>query len=407
MIRKIANLLALPALILATAGCEGAAFVEFGFSLSFGTGGDFTSGGNASTRQKQLEVNVSIDPGSTGSGNITYSVNMVQKWSSRDPQAPAGDETIRQELIDGTNGSFDRDVTYEPVFAELNSATGKIDARFVVTLQYGWNEFKIGGSVTGEDAKGNETTKPIDEDATYIFGDFGDTIPLKLALEWNKETASPSADLDLIIREQSTGYDRWIFWGDMGYDLAACVSSSDGVAPPAVNTACYQREKYVTGKDRTTGVTYGSLDKDDIARGGPEIYTIDPQAAVDSSSTRVIRADYAIGDTFDVYVAYYEDQSAGGGTADQPAVGVISAYVGGLDTPVCAKTASITQDKIEGPTAGSTPTSTELEAAIGGALKHMGTFSIVDDGSGNPIPGAFVPGVDANVAALDGNFCKE
>jgi hypothetical protein len=407
MIRKIASLLAIPALALTMAGCEASAFVDFGFQLSFGTGGDFTSGGNASTRQKQLEVNVSIDPGSTGSGDITYDINMVQKWSSRDPQAPAGDETIRQELIDGTNGSFDRDVTYQPVFAELNSSTGKIDARFVVTLQYGWNEFKIGGTVTGEDAKGNQNVKTIDEPATYIFGDFGDTIPLKLALEWNKATSSPGADLDLIIRETSGGYDRWIFWGDMGYDLAACVSSPDGVAPPAVNTACYQREQYVTGKDRTTAATYGSLDKDDIARGGPEIYTIDPQAAVDASSNRVIRADYAIGDTFEIYVGYYEDQSAGGGTAGQDAVGVLSAYVAGVDTPVCAKTAAITEDKIEGPTAGSVPTATEFVAALGGALKHMGTFSIVDDGGGNPIPGAFVPGVDAQLATVNGTFCDE
>jgi hypothetical protein len=405
MIRKLSLLLALPAFALAMA-CEGA--VTFTWSASaevdFGGSLDTSSGaGDGSSVNKQLEINIQINKGNgdIDTSSLEDDISLTQRWSTDTGQM---NDTA---TLDGyINGGFDNSLTYRPIYAAVNATDDSlIDARFVVTLQYGWNCFEVMGTLIGRDAKGNEDPFEIDEPPTYIYGDFGDIIPLKVALEWNLTTQSFGSDLDLIINEVASDGDsnQWIYWDNMGYDVRRCYGSSAIID-------CYQNEYYVVGEDRTSDYSFSSLDKDDIVRGGPEIATLDPQVGSGGTDPNPILPQtatdgYTIGDIFEVWVAYYEDDSAGQGSNGQEANGVVSVYLNGAETPFCYQTGLISEFKIED-TASDGIDDDFVAAAGGGNMYKIGELQVNDNGSGGRQFDWVEDGSIAD-ATVNSGFCEE
>lgn len=408
MLGKFTTGLAAAALLLGLTGCTGSGQVTFTWSgsASVDFGGGVTGGGTGTTEQKKIEVNVTINPGNgtIDGADLESTITMRQRWQTTVTVFSGGDPTTMAA------GDFDASLVYSPIYAELNSSTGMIDARFVVTLQYGWNGFLVEGTINACDSKGNCDPRTLNETETFVYGDFGDVIPMKVALEWG----AYGADLDLLVHEQDAlgTYSNWIYWDNMGYNANTngCYGETDIIS-------CYQGSYYVVGEDRLGGISYGSLDKDDIVRGGPEVYTVDPIGALlPDGVTNIAPIAWADGHTFTVYVAYFEDDSALQGQNGQTAVGVTSIYLLGSATPTCLKTTSISQDKIEpaltAMNADGSPGATRLgeidaayaAAVAAGQLQEMGTLTYDTTATAE---WTWVDGPDSITATETGGFCIE
>lgn len=320
MLRKL-MLAALLPLGMVGVACEGEVTWEWGgeYNANFGGVAD-----GAASDKKLLEINVEIV--TEGADLDPDSIILNHAWSSTLSQSSTGDSTT----ID-----YDQTATYNWVFLEQRGTTGTWDARFIATLQYGWNRFEVTGTATTEDNKGNAQTIDINIGPDYIFGDHGAPIPLKIQLEWDNPTAG-SVDLDLVVYENPAASDKYIYYATPGYTQGCCLSAGCVPLSGGVNTDCYQGEGYSTFETReAAGYSFGSIDKDDLTRGGPEIYTLDAQPD---------GLTYTAGDTFDVYVNFYDDTNAPGSTVE----GIFSVYLDGSATPRCVRASGLTEMKYTG-----------------------------------------------------------
>lgn len=326
----------------AGAGASGEFVWSWGSSteVDYGGGVAMSEDGTGSTQSKVLELSLTIDPGdgSVDEANLTEQVWLTQSWSS---------ETVQTNAMDAKTINYDQSNRYTPIFAQLREDK-LVEARFAVNLQFGWNMVQVAGKFVGYDSKGNPSEVEVEEEPDYIFVDFGAPIPLKVLLDWDQT----GADLDLIVHEEDAGLesDQWIYWDNMGYEKAKCLSSD-------VQVECYRLEGYTTGEGRKNGFSFGSLDKDDVSRGGPETFTLDPSG--EDNVALLPAGGYQDGDQFHVYVNYYEGAV--------PTNSVVSVYLNGSQTPsACLQMKGMEEAKADPP---------GPDALAEGLLVRVGTLS--------------------------------
>jgi hypothetical protein len=289
---------------------------------------------DGSTKGKTLEFEVTIETGNAtiDEAGLKDSIWASHEWSSDASQTKGMDKTAVE---------YDQGTEIPPVSAEYDAAAKVIRARFVISLAFGWNKVTPTAELQVTDAKGNTSKRDVTNESEYFFGDFGAPIPMIVNLEWQSGKAS---DLDLIVYEVAEGRSgEWIYWSNMGYDQTGCLSSSNP-------SDCYQKEGYVTGVGgtRTQGFSFGSLDKDDVVSGGPEIYSLDPPGS------ETLPGEYMDGDRFQVYVNYYQDNPGQAGQKlgeeGQPAHALISVYLNGSEKPeACLQMGPVEMDQPDDP----------------------------------------------------------
>lgn len=278
---------------------------------------------NPATTRKQIEFVLPVTKGNVNIAPYAVQLSIDHSWSTA-----AGQDG---SMIPA-DGDLTESATYDVDFSYIYDDGTTITAVVTAPIYAGWNEFR--GTMSVTPGNFNTTCDQVIEvtPVRQMFSVGGGPNPFRAELSWD----TFGADMDLVVHEAVTGStaaatDRFIYWGEPGYEGASCASAQNCGDPTIIGgpcDPCFTVDNYLIGVDRTEAFSYGSLDKDDQARGGPEVYSLDPTMATACDGTTTVVSDTPVdGDSLRVYTVFYSND--GGNVADVE--GVVTVNTDGTD----------------------------------------------------------------------------